>query len=115
VIKNMNEATVLGKYIRISPTKLGRSAYLIRGIKVTEAKRRLEFAGNKSAEILLKRVNDGVSNAKNKGLKEENLLVKEVLIGPGPSAKRIRAGAQGRAKRILKKTSQLFIRLEELT
>ena len=86
----------------------------IRGKQVEEAINLLSFAPQKSAFIIKKLVNSAVSNAEqNTEMDVDKLYIKRIYADQGPSLKRFRARALGRASRIRKRTSHLTVVLEE--
>lgn len=102
-------------YLRIAPRKVRLVADLIRGKKVTEAKKILEFTTKKAAKPILKLLNSAISNAKhNFNLKEENLFISKILVNEGPRLKRPFPRARGRVDIIQKKMSHVTIVLEEI-
>lgn len=102
-------------YLRVSPRKVRMVADLIRNEKVSEAKTQLKFCKKGAAEPLLKLLNSAVANAENNsGLDKSNLYVSEITVNEGPTMKRWKARAQGRADEIHKKTSHVFIGLDQV-
>lgn len=108
------EARAILKYIRVSPQKARLVVDLIRGKKVDEA-RSILFLNNKAVSKTIGKVlESAVANADNtKKLDVDKLFVKRVYVDQGPTAKRMRARAMGRANVIRKKTSHITIVLEE--
>lgn len=108
------EAKAVAKYVRISPQKARLAVDLIRGKKVEDAERILNFTQKKAALIVVKVLKSAVANAaQNPNIDENILYVKEVFVGPGPSLKRWRARAQGRVAPIRKRTSHITVILDE--
>ena len=108
------EAKAVAKYIRMSPQKIRLVVDLIRGKNVGDAQRVLKFMRKYAAGIVEKTVNSAVANAKqNPNIDEDILFVKEVYVDQGPSLKRWRARAQGRAAAIKKRTSHITVVLDE--
>ena len=108
------EAKAVAKYVRISPQKARLAVDLIRGKKVEDAERILNFTRKKAALIVVKVLKSAVANAaQNPNIDENILYVKEVFVGPGPSLKRWRARAQGRVAPIRKRTSNITVILDE--
>ena len=105
------------KFARVSARKARLVADLVRGKDVSEAIELLTFAEKKTAPILKKLVESAVANAEDaarrdrKDLDIDALFVKTVLVDQGPSLRRFRPRAQGRATRILKKTSHITVEL----
>lgn len=102
------------KYLRTSPQKAGLVLALIRGKSVAEALRVLKFSPKRAAKLALKTLESAVANAKQKGLKEEDLKVVKAVADPGPTFKRVRFASRGRINRILKRTTHLTIELGDL-
>ncbi len=100
------------KYLRTPPQKAGLVLALIRGKSVTEARQVLKFSEKRVAQSILKTLESAVSNAKQKGLKEEDLKVVRATADPGPTFKRIRPVSRGRAHPILKRTTHITIELK---
>jgi large subunit ribosomal protein L22 len=75
----------------------------------------LNLLGTKRARIIAKVLNSAVANAMNTGMMDvDNLYVKSIQIDGGPTMKRFRPRAQGKANRIIKRTSHIAVVLEEL-
>ena len=108
-------ATAKGRYIRVSPTKVRQVINLIRGKDVNTSVAMLTHINKGSTESISKVLNSAISNAKQKGLNEDQLFISKITADPGPSWKRFRAAAFGRATRILKRTSHLTIELDLIT
>ena len=105
-----NEARAVSKYIRMSPSKIRRVLRQIQGKSYKEALLILEFLPYASCEPIIKVLRSAAANAKhNKGFDEINLTVKSAFADQGPTMKRFRPRAQGRAYRILKATSHVTI------
>jgi large subunit ribosomal protein L22 len=108
------EAKAIVKYVRISPQKARLVVDLVRGKKVGAASTILDFTQKKAARIVKKVLNSAVANAaQNPNIDENILYVKEIFVGQGPSLKRWRARAQGRAAAIKKRTSHITVILDE--
>lgn len=87
---------------------------LIRGKKVEEADTKLGFTDKKAARIVRKVLKSAMANAaQNPNIDENILYVREVFVDQGPSLKRWRARAQGRAASIRKRTSHITVILDE--
>ena len=108
------EATARARYIRISPRKMRRSVDLIRGRHVEDARRILTFSQLGPNPVLLKVLNSAVANAEQKDLIPENLVVAKAFVDDGPTLKRFRPRAYGRATKIRKRTSHITIVVEQL-
>ncbi|MHB8771927.1 MAG: 50S ribosomal protein L22 [Syntrophales bacterium] len=108
------EAKAIAKYIRMSPQKVRLVVDLVRGKKVEEARQILQFTRKYAAEPVSKVLDSALANAKqNPNIDEKILYVKEVFVDQGPSLKRWRARAQGRAAAIKKRTSHITVVLDE--
>jgi len=110
------EATARLRYARITPRKARVAANAVRGKRVDQAMSILAFAPKKSARMLHKLLISAVANAEHahKGkLDVDRLLVRSIQVDEGPTAKRWRARAMGRATRVNKKTAHITIVLDE--
>jgi large subunit ribosomal protein L22 len=108
------EAKAVAKYIRMSPQKVRLLVDLVRGKKVEDAKQILRFARKYAADPVSKVLLSAVANAKqNPNIDENILFVKEIFVDQGPSLKRWRARAQGRAASIKKRMSHITVVLDE--
>ena len=107
------EAKAIAKYVRMSPIKLKPVADLVRGKDVNEALTILKFTPGIGAEIVEKVVQSALANADVKEMDTDNLYVAEVYANQGPTMKRWRAGSQGRASIILKRSSHVGVTLRE--
>jgi len=98
------------KYIRISPKKVNVVAGMVRNRKVEDALLELKFLNKKAAVELHKAINSAASNAVNNFSQDRSkLFVRRLLVTPGPTLKRIKAASKGRARRILKRTSNVLV------
>ena len=98
------------KYARISAQKGRLVADQVRGLKVDRALNLLSFSPKKGAELLKKVLESAIANAEhNEGADVDELKVTKVYVDEGPSHKRIRPRAKGRADRILKRTSHITV------
>jgi len=105
-----NETQAVSKYIRMSPSKIRRVLRQIQGKSYKDALMILEFLPYASCEPIIKVLRSAVANAKhNKGFDETNVIIKSAFANQGPTMKRFRPRAQGRAYRILKATSHITI------
>jgi large subunit ribosomal protein L22 len=109
------EAKAQARYVRISPTKARRVVDLIRGRQAAEAVAVLEFAPQAAGEPVRKVVQSAVANARVKAtaasepFDERLLVVQAAYVDEGPTMKRFRPRAQGRAYRIRKRTSHITV------
>ena len=103
------------RHIRVSPQKTRLVADQVRNKPIADALRMLNLMGTKRARIIAKVLNSAVANAMNTGMMDvDNLYVKSIQIDGGAMLKRFRPRAQGRATRILKRTSHIAVVLDEL-
>ena len=101
------------KYVRQSPYKVRLVLNLIRGLEVNEALNILSFTKRKAAEEIKQVLESAIANAEtNLGLNSSNLFISKAIADEGPTLKRFRPRARGRAGRINKRTSHLTIELE---
>ena len=108
------EAKAYLKYARISPRKVQIVLDLIRGQDLKKAQAILKYTSKAACEPVLKLVNSAAANAENNHqMNKDSLYVAECFVCQGPTLKRIRPRAQGRAFRINKKTSHITVVLKE--
>ena len=109
------EAKAQARFIRVTPTKARRVVDLIRGKRAEEAVAILRFAPQAAGQTVLKVVESAIANARVKAdLASEafdaaGLVVQQAYVDEGPTMKRFRPRAQGRATRILKRTSHITV------
>ncbi len=103
-------------FLRISPTKVRRIADHVRRKPYVEAIALLDVLPHKGARLLRKVIQSAAANAlaQNKGLDEQMLFVKELLIDGGPTMKRMWARGRGRADRLLKRSCHIFVVVDEI-
>ncbi len=102
------------RHLRISPRKVRLVANLIKGLTIEEAERQLKFLTKRAALPILKLLNSAVANAENNNkLTKENLYISNIVVDVGPSLKRWRPRAMGRAFPILKRTSHITLTLDQ--
>ncbi len=102
------------RYVRVSPRKAKLVADLVRRKRVEKALQILSFTPKKSARIIAKLLKQAVANAsQNKGVDVDTLWIKSILVNQGPTLKRFRARARGRANTIRKRTSHISVVLTE--
>ena len=106
-----NYAIAKGRFLRHSPQKSKLVLDEIRGQKVEDAFHYLKFCRKSVARSVEKILKSAVANAqyKDNELNTENMFVSLADVGPGPTMKRWRARARGRATRILKRTAHITI------
>lgn len=108
------EAKAIAKYIKMSPTKIRPVLDLVRGKDLEEALTILKFTPGKGTEFVEKLVQSAAANEENNHeMDVSKLYVAEIYANQGPTMKRWRAGAQGRAGRILKRSSHISVVLKE--
>jgi large subunit ribosomal protein L22 len=106
-------ATAKARFVRVSATKARRVIDLVRGKSVAEALDILRWAPQSASEPVAKVIASAAANAQNnEGLDPSTLVVATVYADEGPTAKRIRPRAQGRAFRIRKRTSHITVIVE---
>ena len=109
------ETRAIARYIRISPQKARLVARNIQGRPVEDAVNILKFTPKKAARLISKVLSSALANAEhNTSLDIDGLFVKQVRIDEGPTWKRIKPRAMGRANRILKRTSHITVIVDEI-
>ncbi len=108
------EIRAVARFVRVSPQKVRLVMAQVRGEKVEYALGLLSFAPQKGAKILKKLVDSAVANAQeNTDMDVDNLYISKIYADEGPTQKRWRPRALGRATKILKRTSHLTVVLDE--
>jgi large subunit ribosomal protein L22 len=98
------------RFVRITPMKARRVVDMVRGMDVEDALNLLQFAPQAAAETVHKVLASAVANAETtEGLDAGTLVVSKAMVDEGPTMKRWRARAQGRASRINKRTSHITL------
>lgn len=106
----------VAKYIRISPSKVRIVIDLIRGKNYFDALAILDNTPKAASEPVKKVLNSAAANAEvNKGMSKDDLYVAEIYADGGPTLKRVMPRAQGRAYRILKRTSHITVVLDSVS
>ena len=101
------------RFVRITPMKARRVVDMVRGLPVEDASAILRFAPQAAAETVLKVLDSAVANATTtEGLDERELVVSVARVDEGPTMKRFRPRAQGRATRINKRTSHITLAVQ---
>ena len=101
------------KYVRQSPYKVRLVLNLIRGLEVNEALHILSFTKRKAAEEIKQVLESAIANAESSmGVSSSDLFISKAIADEGPTLKRFRPRARGRAGRINKRTAHLTIELE---
>jgi large subunit ribosomal protein L22 len=108
-------ARASARYVRMTPMKVRRVVDLIRGMEAREALAVLQFAPQAASEPVAKVLASAMANAEhNQQLDPESLIVSVAYVDEGPTMKRFRPRAQGRAYRIRKRTSHITIEVESV-
>ncbi len=107
------EARAYLKYARISPRKVSIVLDLIRNKPANLAMAIIKHTPKAACEPLEKLLKSAIANAEVKNMDKDNLYVAECFVTAGPTLKRIRPRAQGRAFHIMKRTSHVTLVLKE--
>ncbi|CAM3290927.1 MULTISPECIES: 50S ribosomal protein L22 [Paenibacillus] len=108
------EAKAHAKFIRIAPRKVQLVVDLIRGKQVGEAVAILRHTPKSASPIVEKLLNSAIANAEhNYSLDVNNLVISQAYVNQGPTMKRFRPRAMGRASRINKRTSHITLVVSE--
>src|SRR3989338_4033432 len=103
------------KFIRMSPTKMRLVANLIKKLPAAKALDQLQFINKLAARPVAKLIKSAMANAEhNFELAKDNLFIKEITVGDGPTLKRWLPRAHGRATTIRKRTSHVNLVLDEI-
>jgi large subunit ribosomal protein L22 len=103
-------AFAVARFVRVTPQKARRVVDLVRGLEVDEALALLRFAPQAASEPVYKLIESAVSNAEGvESLDRNDLVVSRITVDEGPTMKRWRPRAQGRASRINKRTSHITV------
>ena len=108
-------ARAQARYVRVTPMKARRVVDLIRGMQAEQALAVLRFAPQSASEPVYKVLASAVANARfaaerdSRRLDVEDLVVREAYVDEGPTLKRFRPRAQGRAYRVRKRTSHITV------
>ncbi len=106
-------AAAKARYVRVTPMKARRVVDLVRGMPAAEAATVLAFAPQAASEVVGKVLASAVANAvHNESLRADDLWISEAYVDEGPTLKRFRPRAQGRAYRIRKRTSHITVVVE---
>ena len=100
------------RYLRVSPMKMRQVIDLIRGRDVLNSLVILTHTNKGSTPLIKKVLTSAISNAKQKGVTEDQLVISKITANSGAMWKRYRAAAFGRAEPILKRTTHLTIELD---
>jgi large subunit ribosomal protein L22 len=103
-------AFAVARFVRVTPMKARRVVEMVRGAQVDDALATLRFAPQAAAETVHKTLESAVSNAETtEGLDRGTLVITKAMVDEGPTLKRFRPRAQGRATRILKRTCHITL------
>jgi large subunit ribosomal protein L22 len=112
---NVMEAKASARHVRVTPQKARRLVDLIRGKQAPEAVAVLQFAPQSASDPIRKVLESAIANARVKAdaaseaFDERNLVISQAFVDEGPTMKRFRPRAQGRAARINKRTSHITV------
>jgi large subunit ribosomal protein L22 len=115
VVETERVARAQARYVRVTPMKARRVIDLVRGMPADQALAVLRFAPQAASEPVYKVVASAVANARytaerdSQRLDVEDLVVREAYVDEGPTLKRFRPRAQGRAYRVRKRTSHITV------
>jgi large subunit ribosomal protein L22 len=118
---NVMEAKASARHVRVTPQKARRIVDLIRGKQAVEAVSVLQFAPQAASEPIKKVLESAIANARVKAdlaseaFDENTLVISQAFVDEGPTMKRFRPRAQGRAARINKRTSHITVVLTPKT
>lgn len=108
------EVRSIHRYARISPFKAREVTREIQGLPVSAALDVLAFTPKKAALLINQTLKSAIANAENNAnLKADGLIVKEAVVGEGPTFKRMQTRARGSGSQILKRTSHIRIVLTD--
>lgn len=108
------EVQAKARFVRVSPRKIRLSADLVRGKKVQQALTVLAFSQKASSKIVTKLLKSALASADQLGdIDIDSLFVKRISVDQGPTMKRFRPRAMGRATRIRKRSSHVTVILDE--
>jgi large subunit ribosomal protein L22 len=114
-VEELPTARAQARYVRITPMKARRVIDLVRGMSADQALAVLRFSPQSASEPVYKVVASAVANARQAAEREsrrldvEELVVREAYVDEGPTLKRFRPRAQGRAFRVRKRTSHITV------
>lgn len=108
------EVKATAKYMRISAQKVRKIVGAIKGKPAEAGINALKFMPQKSAGLVEKILRSAIANAdQNAKMDVDSLMIKNIIVNEGPTLKRFRARARGRASRILKRTSHITVIVSE--
>ena len=110
-----NAALATARYVRMTPMKCRRVVDLVRGMPVDQALDVLRFDVHAASDPVYKVLASAIANAENnKHLDRRDLFIAQAYVDEGPTLKRFRPRAQGRAYRIRKRTSHITVVVQTL-
>jgi large subunit ribosomal protein L22 len=110
IAPDAQEAIATARFIRISPTKARQVVDLIRGRQVADARRVLRFNARAASTPVGKVLESAIANAEhNRGLPSDELVVARAWVDEGPTLRRFRPRALGRATRVRKRTCHISV------
>lgn len=107
------EVKVQTKYLRISPRKLRLVVNFVRGMRVTEARDKLQFQPNKGAKMIINLIDNALSVVKNSELTPEVFSIEAIACGDGPRLKRGTPVSKGRMAPIVKRQSHMTLTISD--
>ncbi len=103
-------AFAVARFVRVTPMKARRVVDMVRGAHVDDALATLKFAPQAASETVYKVLESAVANATTtEDLERGTLVISKAMVDEGPTLKRFRPRAQGRASRILKRTCHITL------
>ena len=108
------DAKAVEKYIRMSPRKIRYVVDLIKSKSIEDAIDILSFTPRRAATVVKKAIQSAMANAtENHDMEEDDLFISKILVNEGPTLKRFRPRARGRATRIRKRTAHLTVYISD--
>lgn len=108
------EAIASTKNLRVSPTKVRPIIDQIRGMKVESALQVLQYSKKRASKYVQDTLKSAIANAEDThGMDVDTLIVSKAFVDSGPTLKRFRPRARGRASRILKRTSHVTLAVQK--
>jgi large subunit ribosomal protein L22 len=109
-------AFAVARFVRVTPMKARRVVDMVRGELADDALATLKFAPQAASDVVAKTLESAISNATTtEGLERGSLVITKAMVDEGPTLKRFRPRAQGRASRILKRTCHITLVVEPVT
>jgi large subunit ribosomal protein L22 len=110
----MMETQAVLRHARISPQKARLVANQVRGMQVEKALNVLKFSNKKAADLIKKVLDSAIANAEhNDGADIDELKVSTIFVDEGPTLKRIKTRAKGRADRIFKRSCHITVKVSD--